>query len=454
MQLRVVGILSFFLLLASSCGVDITPGSQFAGQSCFVDSDCREGLICSGRICAPEGTLGGGGNNVLPDGGISDAGNNNVNNANNVLPDGGPPPIDLGTDCMPGEQICVSSSRRAECVDTPDGPRFDQFRCPPDTFCEDGRCIGDFPCEDADGDGYGLGCPAGDDCEDSVASINPGVEESCATPFDDNCNGVAQEDCPMGGCCPDGCADNEFCNTQCACQPFDPRQCQFQNQPCSEPEQFMNGLFCAPLGDELRCIGICDKRVPDPASTCPEANSVCAFGDDNSGVCLSGCDPNIGCGEPGLGCLPVSSSPLGGMCVPSNMNQAGAACDQEIFFDCAPGLLCVDITGQGIGRCEEACRPFEVAQTDCSGGNYCLPLSSDIGLCFPDSGATQGQTCQNQGTTCGDDAVGCYPAGFGQNRCQRLCRLAAGNRDCPNGNCTQFSMDQTEFGVCRAAGMP
>jgi hypothetical protein len=450
MQFR-LAILSFVVLAISACGVDITPGTQFAGQTCFADEDCRDGLICANRVCAPTSTGGqgatdAGSNNVAPDGG-NDAGNN-------VTPDGGPPPIDFGnTDCMPGEVQCIDPARRAECIDTPEGPRFQSFACPADTFCEMGRCVGDFPCNDQDGDGYGDGCPAGPDCEDRVASVNPGGDESCATPFDDNCNGEAQEGCPTGGCCPNGCASDEFCSAQCVCQEFDGDLCEYQNQPCNTPDQFVNDLFCAPLGDELRCIGICDKTAPDPASTCPEPNSVCAFGDENSGVCLSGCDPDIGCGEPGLGCLPVTSSPLGVMCIPATNKQLGASCETDIFFDCAPGLLCVDVTGAGAGRCEEACRPFGTAQTDCSAGNFCLPLSLDIGICFQDNGATDGQSCVAEGTTCGDDAVGCYPAGFGGNRCQRLCRLAEGNADCPRGNCRQFSMDQTELGSCRA-GMP
>jgi hypothetical protein len=447
MSVRIL-VATLTTLLFSACGVDISPGSQFAGQTCFSDGDCREGLICVSRICTPTGSGGGGttdagnnGNNAVTDGG-------NVNNANNVLPDGGILP-DQGEACELGDVRCVDDQRRAECIETESGPRFVSFACPADTACDEGRCVGDFPCMDQDGDGYGDGCPAGPDCEDRVASINPGVEESCATPFDDNCNGEAQEGCPVGGCCPNGCADSEFCNAQCQCQTFDPEVCQFQNQPCTNPDQFTNNLFCAEIGDGFRCVGICDQRAPDPAATCPEPNSVCAFGDDVSGVCLSGCDPDIGCGEPGLGCLPVSGSALGGMCIPSNMNPLGSSCSADIFFDCAPGLLCVDFEGNGQGQCEEACRPFGTDTTDCRAGNFCLPFSAEIGLCVPDSGANEGDTCMGEGLTCGDDAVGCYPAGFGGTRCQRLCRLQEGDVDCPTGRCRQFAMDQNVLGVCR-----
>jgi len=43
-------------------------------------------------------------------------------------------------------------------------------------------------CKDADGDGYGIGCRAGNDCNDSDASIHPGSAESCNF-RDDDCNG-------------------------------------------------------------------------------------------------------------------------------------------------------------------------------------------------------------------------------------------------------------------------
>ncbi len=43
-------------------------------------------------------------------------------------------------------------------------------------------------CKDADGDGYGLGCSAGNDCNDARASVHPGSPELCNY-RDDDCNG-------------------------------------------------------------------------------------------------------------------------------------------------------------------------------------------------------------------------------------------------------------------------
>src|SRR3989338_3572191 len=49
-------------------------------------------------------------------------------------------------------------------------------------------------CVDHDKDGYGPGCNLTNDCDQSNPNINPGSDENCATPFDDNCNGLVNCD--------------------------------------------------------------------------------------------------------------------------------------------------------------------------------------------------------------------------------------------------------------------
>lgn len=44
------------------------------------------------------------------------------------------------------------------------------------------------PCNDADGDGYGVGCSAGSDCNDADRAVHPGRPEIC-NHRDDDCNG-------------------------------------------------------------------------------------------------------------------------------------------------------------------------------------------------------------------------------------------------------------------------
>ncbi len=47
-------------------------------------------------------------------------------------------------------------------------------------------------CQDRDGDGYGLDCPKGPDCNDHDASIHPGAKETC-NGRDDDCNGLVDD---------------------------------------------------------------------------------------------------------------------------------------------------------------------------------------------------------------------------------------------------------------------
>ena len=50
-------------------------------------------------------------------------------------------------------------------------------------------------CIDNDGDGYGLNCAKGTDCNDHDLAINPGVDEICGDGIDNNCNGLTDEGC-------------------------------------------------------------------------------------------------------------------------------------------------------------------------------------------------------------------------------------------------------------------
>ena len=66
---------------------------------------------------------------------------------------------------------------------------------PPVPKCEGGT--------DGDGDGYGPGCPAGDDCDDSDSTVHDGAPELCDNK-DNNCNGQTDEGdvCQSSGCGP------------------------------------------------------------------------------------------------------------------------------------------------------------------------------------------------------------------------------------------------------------
>lgn len=427
------------LVLIASCGVDIQSGAQQAGQSCFVPSDCADGLTCFERICVP---LGAGGPN-----------NPNNNNDNNLL--------DVGLDSAADADVpaCVigkycEGNVAVTCLELL-VPTVVRLECSPEEVCMDGSCVAVDGCIDADGDGYGVGCDLGPDCNDGNNRINPGARESCQTPVDDNCNGLANENCNPDGCCADGCADSEFCNTACVCQDFQPQRCESQNQPCSDLDSFVNGYYCVALGasTEGRCYGVCSTTAMDPDSTCPDPNSVCALGDpnDTSALCVSNCAFDQGCGDPALGCLPYDVGQTDGVCLPSNPNNPiGSSCDPDQFLDCAGGAICSPRANGNGGVCREACRPFAhtdgSATTDCSAG-HCFAYSADIGVCLGDNMATEGERCGPQFSMCNEDAVACFPTQNGVPRCQRICRL--GLSDCDPGlECFQFDPQQEDLGVC------
>jgi hypothetical protein len=64
--------------------------------------------------------------------------------------------------------------------------------------------VGGQTCTDADGDGYGVGCALGADCNDNNASIKPGATEVC-NGVDDDCDssideGLGSTSCGVGAC--------------------------------------------------------------------------------------------------------------------------------------------------------------------------------------------------------------------------------------------------------------
>lgn len=78
--------------------------------------------------------------------------------------------------------------------------------------CYSGICIP--PCPDSDEDGYGIEynpvCTnPGIDCNDAVATINPGAAEWCTDSVDNNCNGLVNENCP--------CTKNSNCAAGMSC---------------------------------------------------------------------------------------------------------------------------------------------------------------------------------------------------------------------------------------------
>lgn len=453
------------LLLWTGCGVDVSPGAQGPGQRCFSDDDCAPELVCSGRICLPRAGI------VLVDMTGGDMGPNPDMPPTDMPPDMPPvdmdmppdlpdmPPIDFGQVCMLGQpNRCEDAQVYVECVAIPGDANGREVRrgCPQGTRCESGACV--ESCIDRDRDGFFENC-APFDCNDGRRDISPRAQELCGDNIDNNCDRRVDEGC--GTCCAGGCGPNEFCS-ECACQPFEPAFCEFQNQPCFNEDEFQNGFYCIDIFQtgQPRCVGLCDPAAPNPDATCPQSGTICAFGSASSGepgVCLSTCTQDQGCGIPGFGCGLYDAPQVEGVCLGVNPNnRIGDRCDPErSFFDCEEGAVCLE-QGPGGGRCVQSCRPFSLPDnaSDCGNAGHCLPLFEGLGICRPDNTATGiGQTCFPEGTMCRQDAVFCLADDAGQNTCQQLCRTNTSG-DCPAGmfcNPDLFGEDQG-VGRCTVLG--
>ncbi len=93
--------------------------------------------------------------------------------------------------CEVGESVCADDATVSLCVEGRDGCGvLVQSACGQGTLCQDGACVGD--CVDADGDGFGVGCEAGPDCDDGDGDINPDAQEVCDG-VDNNCDEQTDE---------------------------------------------------------------------------------------------------------------------------------------------------------------------------------------------------------------------------------------------------------------------
>lgn len=392
------------------CSIDIEPGSQLAGQECSGDDDCAEGLVCSQRVC--RSPAGSGPDATMPDAGDPDT---------EPPPDSILPPPDTGVRCHLDERRCLTDDTYQICETDPDTGANDWFAysCEDHEICEDGYCA--------------------EMCDDDE-QFNPITGE---------CESIDEP------CCEGGCDDNEICH-DCSCVSFQRESCEYQDQPCAHEGQFDGDFVCVSFDEqgqnqtmEPRCLGICHPGAEDPDATCPGPNSFCSYEEptDPEGFCLTSCSIDDPCADDAMSCIYFGGSGDDGVCYPSTGGaEVGEPCDADDAFSCADEALCIE------GVCRQSCRPFDQSQTDCAEG-YCLPFGDRLGMCVEDSSDGQGG-CTVEGTTCGEDATGCFPEpsrepGPGPE-CVEFCRLDDGVGDCSDDGeiCEQFDPENSTIGIC------
>ena len=116
--------------------------------------------------------------------------------------------------------------------------------------------VPDCGASDLDGDGYGIGCAAGADCDETDPSVHFGAPEVCGDGVDNNCNQTVDDGC-AGVACEDQDGDGWPAGADCAVEDCDD----------ANPDRYPGAVeFCNGLDDN--CDGEVDEGVLNACGDC------------------------------------------------------------------------------------------------------------------------------------------------------------------------------------------
>ncbi len=177
------------------------------------------------------------------------------------------------------------------------------------------------PCIDLDDDGFGAGCSAGPDCNDQHAEVNPDAVEICADGYDNNCDGMVDEDCV----CRDG-----------------------YSRACFAGDDSTEGVGVCQRGTQ-----VCQDGVWSACSNRQPTDEICDGDDDD---CDGEVDEGVtnACGQCGPVNLEVCGDFLDNDCNGAIDDRADCTCDDRQSQPCYSGpahLLGFGICRGGVATC-------------------------------------------------------------------------------------------------------
>ncbi len=111
-----------------------------------------------------------------------------------------PPTATCLDQCVTQNESLCDGKNVKKCVIVDTCLDWQTVRCGESESCKDGACVAAGSCVDNDQDGYGQGCPAGPDCDDTKPAVNPAAKEVCDG-VDNNCNSMTDEGFNVGMTC-------------------------------------------------------------------------------------------------------------------------------------------------------------------------------------------------------------------------------------------------------------